>query len=134
MTRSLSLATLKQKRKAGLCATPFCRNKRGEQRRICYKCTKRRYRARHPMKEAFFNLRNNAGKRGHKFTLTFEDFKQFCQDTGYMEKRGRSKTKASIDRKDETKGYEPGNIRILTVSQNSRRRYNPMDDFDDIPF
>ena len=51
-----------------------------------------------------------------------------------MEKKGRSKTKASIDRKDETKGYVPGNIRILTVSQNVRRRYDPQDDFDDIPF
>ena len=72
---------------------------------------------------AFNNTRFNAKRRGHEFTLTFEQFKEFCIDTSYIELKGRYKNNMSIDRKEADKGYIYGNLQILTVSDNVKKRF-----------
>lgn len=52
-----------------------------------------------------------------------EFFKKFCVGTGYAELKGKTASSLSIDRVDETRGYEPGNIQILTLSDNSRKAH-----------
>lgn len=66
-------------------------------------------------------MRSNAKRRNKVFTLTLEQFKQFCEETDYINKRGKTGKSASIDRIDNNKGYEIGNIRILTLSENSAK-------------
>lgn len=81
----------------------------------------REYRKRNPLKYAYLTLKHNAKRRGHAFELTFEDFKAFCYVTDYIGKKGITKTSYSIDRIDNTKGYILSNIRVVTVSDNSKK-------------
>lgn len=73
------------------------------------------------MYAAYKNLRDNAKRRGKVFTLTFDQFSEFCYRTNYMAGRGRTKESYSIDRIDNNKGYTADNIRVLTVSENARK-------------
>ncbi len=103
------------------CNTPNCRNKAAKGRTICYKCKTRKHREKNPVKAAYDALKHNAKRRGKVFTITFADFKKFCRKTKYMAGRGRMKDSFSIDRIDPAKGYEPGNLQLLTISENSSK-------------
>lgn len=107
-----------RKSRSNKCETFNCRNSRGKQRRLCYSCTKKKYADKNPVKYAYQVLRGNAKRRGHKFTITLQEFIRFCVKTKILMGRGRTKDCYSIDRIDESKGYEPGNMQILTVSEN----------------
>lgn len=73
------------------------------------------------MKAAFALLKSNAKRRGIEFKLTFEQFKEFAIETQVLVGRGRKKTSYHIDRIDALKGYEVGNLQVLTSSENSRK-------------
>lgn len=103
------------------CATKFCTNERGKNRLVCHCCRSKKFRKEQPMKASFQTLRYNARRRGKEFSLTFEQFEKFCYETNYIAGRGRQKTSFSIDRIDNNKGYSIDNIRVLSVSDNSRR-------------
>ena len=104
------------------CATKFCRKHAVKGRGIfCFSCRSRRSRAANPMKWSYWNLKSNAKRRGKDFSLTFEEFKEFCEETNYIAGKGRTLLSYSIDRIDNTKGYHKGNIRRVTVSENSRK-------------
>lgn len=72
-------------------------------------------------------LKGNAKRRKKVFTLTLAEFREFCEETGYLLTKGRTKRKMSIDRIDNTLGYEKGNLRLLSVSANASKS-------DDCPF
>lgn len=102
------------------CITKFCR-KTANAGRYCYSCAKRRYAKKNPVKYAYQVLRNNAKRRNKVFTLTFDEFKEFCYKYDYLAGRGKKKESYSIDRIDNTKGYTRDNIQVLTLSENSRK-------------
>jgi hypothetical protein len=104
------------------CSTPYCRNQRAKHRTICGSCKTKKYRLNNPMKYAFQSLKDNAKRRGKEFNITFEDFKQFCNESDYLRGKGKSSTSYSIDRIDNTKGYTLDNIQILTLSENSKKQ------------
>lgn len=106
------------------CRTKFCRGRTFPTGRspYCSKCRARRWKANHPVSYAFAKLKFRAKERGHTFTLTLADFTALW-NAGLGENRGRNGHCHSIDRIDPIKGYEPGNVQILTVSENVRRRY-----------
>lgn len=64
-------------------------------------------------------LRHSARKRKLPFTLTVASFKAWCEETGYLEKRGNKPDDLTVDRIDRTKGYHIWNIRTLTHAENS---------------
>lgn len=99
------------------CETKYCKSvaKRGV---LCWSCAKKKYALANPVKYAYQVLKNNAKRRGHKFTITLQDFIRFCVKTKILLGRGRQKDCYSIDRIDESKGYEPGNIQVLSVGEN----------------
>jgi hypothetical protein len=41
----------------------------------------------------------------------------------YMEKKGRGADNLSLDRVNNDLGYVPGNVKVVTVSNNSRKRH-----------
>lgn len=104
-----------------VCSTKYCRNVPPKHRKKCHKCCSKLYREKNPMKYTYNNLKQNAKKRGKEFSLTFEEFKEFCIETSYMSGKGRSATSFHIDRIDETKGYHKDNIQILTNKENVRK-------------
>lgn len=107
------------------CETPYCKNT--TKRKICDKCYSRLHRERYPMKNAYWNLKSNAKRRGKIFELTFEEFQQFCYETDYLQGRGKKKTSYSIDRIDNNKGYILSNIRVMTLSDNARKGKKHLD-------
>jgi hypothetical protein len=82
-------------------------------------------------------LKSNAKRRRKAFTLTFEEFQDFCAETGYLELRGRDADSATIDRKDNSGPYSRDNIRVLTNSENASKHdqpYNPFYEPGEHPF
>lgn len=67
-------------------------------------------------------LRNRAKERGITCTLTYEQFKKFCDETNLLEFRGKTLHCLSIDRIEEHLGYVEGNLQTLTVSENSKKQ------------
>lgn len=95
---------------------------------------KRKWRENHPLLATFGNLRTNSKRRGKVFTITTEYFKKFCEGTNYLELKGRSAASLSIDREDNWKGYEEGNIRAITVHDNSVKRWTDAEETVEAPF
>lgn len=103
----------------GICVAHGCKNNSTQKDRFCAKHRHRYNKANNPYRYTYQVTKCNAKRRGHKFTITFEDFKEWCIENKYLELKGRTASKASIDRIDPLKGYEKGNLQILTVSENS---------------
>lgn len=100
------------------CSTPYCRNARPKDRKVCPKCRLRAWRAKCPERAAYNNVRGSAVKRGIGFSLTFAEFLGIIQGTGYIEKCGNCKGDLHLDRIDAAKGYEIGNLQVITCSDN----------------
>lgn len=83
----------------------------------CSKCQ----RLKNPEKYAYQTLKDNAKRRKKEFTLTFEEFKEFCVHTSYIARKGRSKNCIHIDRIKENCGYRKDNIQPLTNTENVRK-------------
>ena len=73
------------------------------------------------MRAAYANLKTHAKERGKFFDLSFDDFQTFAVRLDYLSKRGTASDGFHIDRIDETGGYTPGNIRLLTNRENTKK-------------
>ena len=107
------------------CKTKYCRNEK-KKGHYCHKCAHKRQREKSPlnmMKHTFNNLRGNARRRGHDFELTFGEFQLFCERTGYMDGKGKKSTSLSVDRINPKEGYYLDNLQVLSLSDNSRKRW-----------
>jgi len=120
--RQISASTVAKKIRAGRCLTPFCRRKARHLRHFCCTCQDRKWRAAHPMRYLLKNLRNHAKARGITFTVTFDQWVEFCLKTGYHEAVGVEPGSATVDRIDPRFGYHADNIRVLTHAENSNRQ------------
>jgi len=109
------------------CLTKGCKNETPKYRKICWKCKNRIYRENHPLHYEYLELRKRARRRGKGFTLTEDEFKQFCEMTNYLQEKGIYKDNCSVDRIDSTKGYSFDNIRKVTVSVNSKLNAGTID-------
>jgi hypothetical protein len=118
----ISVATAAKKLRAGRCLTPFCRRKARQQRHFCCTCQDRKWRERNPLRYLLKNLRGHATARGITFTITYEQWVEFCLRTGYADKVGREPNSATVDRIDPRFGYHCDNIRVLTHAMNSERQ------------
>ena len=72
-------------------------------------------------------LRDNSKRRGKYNDLTFEEFKDFCYEYDYISGKGKTKTSYSIDCIDEKKGYTRTNIRVLSLRNNSLKRWKKLE-------
>jgi len=110
--------------KINKCSTPYCRNTAVPGRTICHKCRSRKYKKQHPDVYFFNALRNNARRRNKLFTLTLDQFRDFCNRTGYLDKKGKNGYDMSIDRKISSKGYTADNIQVLSLSDNTKKEHS----------
>lgn len=104
------------------CKTKWCRNT-AARKELCYKCLSKEYRKNHLDRYTFNALKQNAKRRGKAFTITFEEFLNFCTETDYLKKKGIDPNSITIDRIDETKGYTRSNIRAVYHRVNSLRNH-----------
>jgi len=117
---------LAKNKKKGLCKALRCKSKAAYKQVLCHRHKAHQYREKHPIEFAYQQLRANARRRGHTFTLTVEEFRTFCEATGYLKHRGRKRNQCGIDRIDPTKGYSFDNIQMLTCSDNSAKQFTDM--------
>lgn len=121
-------------KKVGLCKVKFCsngarkyknRSKTGKVQfaKMCHKHLRQHQKENNPIRYWFDVLRQNARRRKIKFGLTIADFKEFCDETGYLKQKGKNPHSWTIDRKRPHLGYVKGNIQILTHAGNCRKRY-----------
>jgi hypothetical protein len=102
------------------------KRKRVKGRTQCSTCRIQKYRKDNPMMAAYINLRCNAKRRGHGFSLTFDEFTEFAIETEYIIKKGKSKDSYTIDRIDNKKGYSLDNIQVLTNFDNVKKQHKTM--------
>src|ERR1700723_2199204 len=82
------------------------------------------WKERHPINYHYNKLKYRAKERGHSFTLTLAKFTELWNQ-GLRENHGKNGASLSIDRIRTGEGYHDGNVRLLTLSENSRRKFVP---------
>lgn len=102
------------------CSQKYCRNI-VDVRRVCRRCSNRKYRERHPVKAAYYNLKSNAKRRGKDFDISLQDFERWCVETDYIYGKGRTQHSFTIDRIDNSAGYTIDNIRKISNSENAKK-------------
>lgn len=108
-------------RKKGECCAHGCKNATKTKDRFCAKHRHRWIKANDPVAYAYHSLKSNARRRGKDFDWPLEDFREFCRETGYVERTGKTSSSLSIDRIDHRKGYTKGNVQILTLGENGKK-------------
>ena len=103
------------------CLTKFCKNTAAKHKNHCHTCIARKKRDKNPMRYSYDTLKSNAKRRRKIFTITFDDFKEFCYKTEYMAGKGRTKDCYSVDCIINELGYAKGNLQRLSVSENSKK-------------
>lgn len=103
------------------CSTLSCRKKAQLNRTICRSCRTKREREKDPERYAYVVLRKHAKERNIPFSITLDYFREFCVKTGYLAKKGVMKDSYHVDRKVEMLGYIPGNLQVLTNSENVKK-------------
>lgn len=122
---------LKKKPGHGLCPVKGCRNDLHPRKAgLCHRHAQHRWRLRDPKRSAYTALRDRARRRGLEFTITLDYFQGMLDCVSYWDHAAESRGEClSLDRIDATKGYVPGNLRIITISENvikgNRERHLP---------
>lgn len=124
------LFQLKSRPGPGLCPVKGCRRKLGKKKALCDAHHQQLWRARHPKDAAYANLKACAKSRGLTFSLTPDYFAGLTDAYAFFDHAAESRGEVlTIDRIDATKGYEPGNVRVVSLSENvikgNRERYLP---------
>ena len=139
--------------KPGRCPVKFCRRDSREapgcvnksKHRLCATHAKELSRFRNPIGSTFVEKKSDAKRRGVSWSLTLEEYTKIVMQQNYMDNRGCERHCLHLDRKDSTKGYEVGNLQIITCVENvikgnkERRKgyvYTPEEDVpeDNCPF
>lgn len=103
------------------CRAARCRNKAGKKDKFCPKHRSRIYKFK-DLAAYTYNLRKQRAKARNKpFTITIEEFREFCHESGYLDNKGKKAKSASIDCIINHLGYVKGNLRVLSLSHNSKK-------------
>lgn len=104
--------------KGNECAWKRCKTEALASSPYCSKHKHKKRKQDDPLGYYYDNLKQNARRRQKLFTLTKEQFGKFCEETGYLEKKGKGAGKYHIDRINPELGYSEGNIQILECMDN----------------
>lgn len=122
---------LAQSKKKGQCRVRHCsrparvqvrRNLRTVQHTTCITCASRLWRANHPDRDAYRQIKDRALRRGQIFKITFEEFLEAIRGTEYLIRRGTGIGELHLDRKKVHLGYVPGNLQVITTAENLRKQ------------
>jgi hypothetical protein len=119
--KTLAADTEARKRKAGLCARYGCLSKAGSHKKYCCKHHHQALKDRDLISYIYSHRKQRAKARGHEWTLTLENFREWCEWTGYHLRKGRTPGAASIDRKLGQYGYHVWNIASIPYGANSAK-------------
>ena len=115
--------TLDKKRTKKQCLVSGCTRHKAPRGSLCTKHEHESRKEKNPYRYWYGVLRRNAKRRGKEFTISLEYFIKFCIDTNYISTKGKKSGSMTIDRKIDNLGYIEGNIQIMEVGANSRKRF-----------
>ncbi len=112
----------------GLCWVKGCANSAHPNGScLCSKHMMQRWRKKNPAEAAYANLKGHARQRRIDFTISKDYWAGLTDGMAYFEPN--EDEVATIDRIDPTKGYVPGNLRVISMSLNvakgNRERHLP---------
>lgn len=111
-----------KKSKGIYCAAYSCKQKPADKKGgLCHKHYARKIRETDPIQSRYNQFRSNATRRGKEVSITLEQFRLFCNRTGYLIEKGKRGQNATIDRRCNAHGYHIWNIRLLTNKQNASK-------------
>lgn len=123
--KECSGSTYNKKRNSGICVVYGCSKKsrvyKGKSQKYCHNCARKLLKENHPYTYWYDINRSNAKRRNKDFLWTKEEFIKFCEETNYLELKGRGAGKATIDRKNPKLGYTYNNCQIMEHASNSRK-------------
>lgn len=124
------------KKEAGrYCCAYACRNEPiARKGGLCHKHYARRLKERDPVLDRYNNFKGNARQRGKEFSITIEEFRDFCQRTGYIIDKGKRGQNATVDRIVNARGYHIDNIQLLTNRQNASKGAKTPEEYAECPF
>jgi len=103
------------------CKTDGCTSSKYGKESYCTPCRHKRYKDADPERYTYQALRRNARRRNKPFTLTLEEFREFCIATNYMVGKGIYADCLHIDREKEWLGYTKENIRVEVNTENVKK-------------
>ena len=120
---------LSKSKRGDLCRTKFCKGQIRKDMTLtsnprCSKCINRIHRANNLIRYAFHHVKDSAKKRNIPFLLSLEEFERIIDGTGYIEKKGKTRHCLQLDRIDPEKGYEIGNLQVITAGENCAKDNN----------
>lgn len=95
---------------------------RTSHRSICDTCASRLFRANHPDRHAYHQIKDRAKRRGQIFELTFSQFLAAIEGTEYLSRRGTGIGELHLDRIRVHEGYVSGNLQVITTAENLRKQ------------
>lgn len=123
------MTRLKQTLRPGVCRAYRCTNPprniatHPTSTQLCGGCYKAEWRMRNPERAAYGHQRDHARARRIPFTLSFEEWWSVVGAAGYMDGKGKERHQLHVDRIDPSKGYEVGNIHVITCEENVRKKF-----------
>lgn len=95
---------------------------------LCSKHYMRRWRHKNVESATYCTLRDHARGRKIAFTINIDYWKGLTDGYNFFQQKDRKEI-LTIDRVDPCRGYEPGNLRVVSISENvakgNRERYLP---------
>lgn len=117
------------------CCAYGCREKPNPRKAgLCHKHYARKLRAEDPVQVRYNQLVQNAKRRGWGVFFSLNKFRQWCQENGYIVKKGRRGFSATLDRIDPRIGYYIWNLQILTNRANASKGTTIPEDLVELPF
>lgn len=137
--KHLYFCTSEAKKKAGVyCCAYNCTKKPHEKKKgMCHMHYQRYRKIIDPVYDRYKNFKHNAIRRCKDFTITLEQFREFCEKERYILDKGKRGRNCTIDRIDNRHGYHISNIGIKSAIANTKK-YHEIDkhqqEEDDCPF
>jgi hypothetical protein len=98
---------------------------------LCHKHYARKRREIDPVYSRYNQFKSNATRRNKSNSITLKQFRNFCNETGYIIDKGKRGQNATIDCIINKDGYHIDNIQLLTNKQNASKGNS---DASDLPF
>jgi hypothetical protein len=107
------------------CCAYSCKSKPNDKKLgLCHKHYAIYRRQKDPIYDRYVNFKGNALRRKKEFTITLEQFRTWCVETGYIIKKGMRGKNCTIDRRENIHGYHIWNIQLLTNKANIAKYHN----------
>lgn len=117
--------TLKKSPRANQCPVRGCRNhsrttgrETTARAKLCSRHAMRLWRMEQPERAHFAQIKDRAARNEIAFTITLEEYLKIIEGTRYTDERGRARFCLHLDRIDPLRGYERGNLRVITAGEN----------------